>query len=51
MKDLEMRKTMKTEMRQILTATKVEDFQKYKQEYFKKLQEKEELDFLKYLQQ
>lgn len=42
---------MKTEMRKILIATIVEDFQKYKQEYFIKLQEKEEFDFFKYLQQ
>lgn len=38
-------------MRKILTATSIESFETYKAEYFRKLGENNEIDFVKYLQQ
>lgn len=41
---------MKRDMRKILTTTSVMKFQQYKEEYFEILREKNEFDFIKYLE-
>lgn len=50
-KNPQIRKTMKKDMRQILMATSTENFEKCKVEYFTKLEKDKEIHFIKYLQQ
>lgn len=42
---------MKTDLRKILTAPNVEDFIKFSKEYFIKLKNEKETDFIGYLHQ